>query len=254
LGERAVLETVALKKLACALEQAGGREFPLTHVDDPRTLQFYLNSWRPCVSDERAAELLRGAEPAFVAVNDWHQLQLARKPDDPPWFTLLPDAANSTNCPARIVANRPDFNLADHCAFCFGPVFVRVHGARLLSATEPELRFAASGSTGEIIIANESAAARKVRVCVIEYGRRLVQERVLAGNETWSIPLSAIGFNFLNHQPPPGPEVEPGVVDKGRFHGSPSPAKARAQASMAVPVSMRPTDWRSGGMTAQSAC
>jgi hypothetical protein len=156
------------------------------------TLQFYLNSWRPRVSPERAAQLLRGAEPAFVAVNDWNQLQLARKPDDPPWFTLLSDPANSNNCPARIVANRPDLNIADHCAFCFGPVFVRAHGARLLSATELELRFTASGSAGEIIIANESAEARKVRVCVIADGRRLVQECVLAGNETRSIPVGAI--------------------------------------------------------------
>lgn len=53
LGERSVLETVALKKLACSLEPAGGREFPLTHVDDPMALQFYLNSWRPGVSRTR---------------------------------------------------------------------------------------------------------------------------------------------------------------------------------------------------------
>lgn len=126
-----------------------------------------------------------------MAVDDLNQLQLARKPDDPPWFTLFSDAANSNNCPARIVANRPDLNIADQFAFCFGHLFVRAHGARLIGATEPELRFAASGSAGEIIIANESAAARKVRVCVVEDGKRLVQECVLAGNETRSIPVGA---------------------------------------------------------------
>ena len=70
-----VRQTVAIKNLAHQIEQRGGKEFPLIHVDDPMGLQVYLNTLRPPVSFERAAELLRDGPPAFVAVNDLAKLQ-----------------------------------------------------------------------------------------------------------------------------------------------------------------------------------
>jgi hypothetical protein len=76
--EPIIEQTVPLKKLAAEIEQNGGKEFPLTHVDDPMALQVYLNTLRPRVSYERAAQLLRGSEPAYVAMNDlknWNRLK-----------------------------------------------------------------------------------------------------------------------------------------------------------------------------------
>ena len=192
MGEGAVLETVALKKLAHDIEQTGGEEFPLTHVDDSMTLQFYLNTMRPRTSPERAAELLRGAEPAFVAIRNQTKLNAARKPDDLPWFTLLPDPAYSNHCPTRIVGNRPELKAEDVSAFCFGPLFIRARGVKLLGATEREFRFVACKSRGEIVIANESAKACSVRVAV-EGGDEAEQihERTLLENQTWSVAVSS---------------------------------------------------------------
>ena len=189
--ERTVRETMALKQLAADIERLGGREFPLTHVDDPLTLQFYLNTLRPPVSPERAAQLLRGAEPACVAVNDWDKLLGVRRPEDPPWFILLPASGQAGDCPTRLVANRPKIPASATNAFCYGELFIRAHGVRLRRATEKEFRFEATGDPGDILVANESTETRPIRVCVIERGRPIVQKKVLGTGESWTVPVNA---------------------------------------------------------------
>jgi 4-amino-4-deoxy-L-arabinose transferase-like glycosyltransferase len=103
-----IQQTIALKKLAYEVERHGGRDFPLQHVDDPMAFQFYLDSLRAPISFERAAELLRGPEPAFIAVNNLAKLEAARKTNDPPLFKLLPAGEDSVKCPTHIVGNRPE--------------------------------------------------------------------------------------------------------------------------------------------------
>jgi hypothetical protein len=180
-----------LKHLAADIERLGGREFPLTHVDDPLTLQFYLNTLRPPVSPERAAQLLRGAEPAWVAIKDWDKLLRARVPEDPPWFVLLPGSVPSTTNATRLVANRPEMLGPATNAFCFGKLFIRAQGVRLDRATEREFRFETTGGPGAIFIANESAEGRRTRVRVIDRGKPIVQEKVLAPGESWTVPINA---------------------------------------------------------------
>jgi 4-amino-4-deoxy-L-arabinose transferase-like glycosyltransferase len=104
-----VRQTLAVKTLAAQLARDPGDEFPLWHTDDPMALQIYLNTWRPRISFERAAALLRGPDPAFVAVSNPGKLQPFRKTDDPPIYTLSPSSLNGTPCPVRILGNRPQF-------------------------------------------------------------------------------------------------------------------------------------------------
>jgi len=103
-----VRQTKALETLALQLARDPGADFPLAHIDDPMALQVYLNTWRPRISFEQAAELLRGTEPAFVAVANLPKLEAARKPNDPPMYTLT----DGQPCPARVVGNRPQFERA----------------------------------------------------------------------------------------------------------------------------------------------
>jgi hypothetical protein len=182
-SNRFVLRTSAVRQLASEIERRGGTEFPLTHVDSPMTLQFYLNTLRPAVPVERAARLLAGAEPAFVAVADRRALEAARAPGDPPWHVVLA-AADAT-----IVGNRPELAAEDGSAFCFGALSVRSHGARLLLATERELRFAATAERGDVVLDNESAQAWRVQVSVVTAAGPVTEDCRLAPGASRVVPF-----------------------------------------------------------------
>ncbi|HEY6166744.1 MAG TPA: hypothetical protein VI454_01805, partial [Verrucomicrobiae bacterium] len=184
-----VRQTVAVKALAAELERRAGREFPLTHVDDPMTLQIYLNTLRPRVSTQRAAQLLRGPEAAFVAVNNLTALEAERSPNDPPIYTLLSEHNGLMPAPARIISNRPDLRLGEPIAFCFGSWLVQMRGAQLLSATEREFWFAAGAAPGEAVITNESGQPRRIRACVSRRGPPIRRERVLGAHAQWALKI-----------------------------------------------------------------
>jgi 4-amino-4-deoxy-L-arabinose transferase-like glycosyltransferase len=188
-----VRKTAALERLAAEIERRGGPEFPVTHVDTPMSLQLYLNTLRPHVSPERAARLLRGPEPAFVAVEDLERLEAVRTADDPPWYVVLPVAPGPSDGPTRIVGNRPELVTGDDCAFCVGSLCVRAQGARLLRASERELRFDSSSSGGAIVLANESAQPRLVRVRVLGHAAPISGEYRLAAGETRALPVTPRG-------------------------------------------------------------
>ncbi len=102
---KVVQQTVSLKRLAENLSSLGP-EFPLKHVDDPIAAQFYLKSWQPYIGHERAAELLRGPEPVFLAIKNLKALQPFRTTNDPPIYEVAPK--HDEICPVRIISNRPE--------------------------------------------------------------------------------------------------------------------------------------------------
>jgi 4-amino-4-deoxy-L-arabinose transferase-like glycosyltransferase len=104
-----VRQTLAVKTLAAQLAREPGAAFPLWHTDDPMALQIYLNTWRPRISFERAAALLRGPAPAFVTVSNPMKIEPFRKPDDPPLYTVAPVSLNGLPCPVLVLGNRPQF-------------------------------------------------------------------------------------------------------------------------------------------------
>jgi 4-amino-4-deoxy-L-arabinose transferase-like glycosyltransferase len=179
-----VRQTVALKHVAAEIMRYGGSQFPLTHVDSPMGLQIYLNTWRPRVSPGQAAELLRGPEPVFIAVNNLKKLQAVSKPDDPATYTVVPSIDN-TNYPVRIVSNRQVLESTNSFAFGFGYLTVRASGVRLADATEREFVFDQGPGSSEITIVNESTEPRRVRLRVRSEGRPHREERLLAGHEIW---------------------------------------------------------------------
>ena len=79
-----VRQTMALKQMAQSIQQRGGSEFPITHVDSPMTLQVYLNTIRPPVSADRAKALLQGKEAAFVSLSDFEGLRALEQSGDTP--------------------------------------------------------------------------------------------------------------------------------------------------------------------------
>lgn len=177
-------QTISLNHLATEIKHYGGPQFPLTHLDSPLGLQVYLNTWRPRVTPEHAAQLLRDFEPVFVAVNDLKKLQAARKPDDPPVYTVVPSLDNQSY-PTRIVSNRQVLHSTNSFAFGFGALTVRASGARLVDATEREFVFDQGPMPSEITIINESSERVRARLHVRSDGPPHREERVLASREIW---------------------------------------------------------------------
>jgi hypothetical protein len=176
--------TVALKELACEITRRGGEEFPLSHVDDPMTLQIYLNTLRPQISYERAAELLRGPEAAFIVVNNLARLETARKTNDPPVYELEQPAGDQRR-PARILSNRPALTNSGDFALRVGPLWIRTQAAVLAKATEYELRFKPQDASARVIVVNESSEPRKVRICDVSRGSCI--EHLLGSRESWTL-------------------------------------------------------------------
>jgi hypothetical protein len=179
-----VRETVALNHVVSEITRYGGSQFPLTHLDSPMGLQINLNTWRTRVTPEHAAALLRGPEPAFIAVSDLNKVQAARKSEDPPIYTVVPSLDN-TNYPVRIISNRELLESTNSFAFGFRDLTVRASGVRLADATEREFVFDQGPSSSEITIVNESSELRRVRLRVRSEGPPHREERLLAGHEIW---------------------------------------------------------------------
>lgn len=177
--------SVALRQVAAEIEGRGGVQFPITHVDDPMTLQIWLNTLRPPVSVQRAAALLRGPEAAFVAVDDLAALQSARLPTDPPLYTLLPDPPNS-DCPTRIIGNVPKLEQTNAFAFCFGPLLVRAHQLRLLGVAENEVRVTYSGRLPSLTLVNDSRQPCSAAFSAVNGDVIVHKARPLAPGEVWN--------------------------------------------------------------------
>jgi 4-amino-4-deoxy-L-arabinose transferase-like glycosyltransferase len=179
-----VRQTVALNHVAAEIRRYGGSQFPLTHLDGPMGLQIYLNTWRPRVTAEHAAALLRGPEPVFIAVNDLKKLQAARKVEDPPTYTVVPSVDNKSY-PVRIVSNLQVLESTNSFALGFGDLTIRASGVQLADASEREFLFDQGPSSSEITIVNESSEPRRVRMRVRGEGPPRREERLLAPQEIW---------------------------------------------------------------------
>jgi hypothetical protein len=179
-----VQQTVSLKHVVAEVARYGGSEFPLTHLDDPMGLQVCLNTWHLKVSAEHAAALLRGPEPVFIAINDLKKLQMARQPDDPAVYTVVP-SLDSKSYPARIVSNVRVLDSTNRFAFGFGDLTVRASGVRLAAATEREFSFVEKEKQCEITIVNESSEPRKIHLRVMTEGPPHREEHLLAPHEIW---------------------------------------------------------------------
>lgn len=137
---RFVRETLALKAIAGTIREKVGEQFPLTHMDDPYEIQFWLNTLRPSVSPAVAAGLLRGPAAAFIMVTDFPALQEALGTNSPSPIELY-RWTTSREEEVRMVSNHPRLEWTDHMATIVGPISLRMDNIRLMYASEKELVF-----------------------------------------------------------------------------------------------------------------
>jgi 4-amino-4-deoxy-L-arabinose transferase-like glycosyltransferase len=183
-----VVRTKGIIQLATQIRSQVGAEFPLTHVDDPFALQFYLGSMRRVASFQRAARLLDGDAAAFVVVRDLASLEACRKTNAPSLYELARWPATEKPF-VRIVSNHPRLEWTPSLAACWGPWRVRTENARIVRASEDEFVVEASAAgKGAVQVTNESEAPQPVRVRFTGGGTEVVESAVLAPKQTLRVP------------------------------------------------------------------
>jgi 4-amino-4-deoxy-L-arabinose transferase-like glycosyltransferase len=174
-------QSLALRDFAANIGREEG--LLITHVDDPMALQIYLNTLRRKVSYERASELLRGSEPAWVAIKDPAKLEAARRTNDPPLHTLM-EAPQSLSL--KIVSNRPTWELTDTSAFCSGWMRGQVHGGEVAVLREHSVRIKAAKS-GDVVITNESDSPQSMTIEVQTPNGVVIDHRTLSPRDLWRL-------------------------------------------------------------------
>lgn len=183
-----------MRALAAQLETALGAEPPLTFLeapgprqtDAPPALQIYLNIFRPPVTAERAAALLRSNAAAFVALDNPARLAAVRGAEDAPWFTFAqgpPDGGLAT----RILSNRADFGPHAEVVFAYGPFDVRLREARPIHVAQRLIRVRAESAHSLITVSNALERPRPLRIEMLHAGEVKVREGALLPGEVWAI-------------------------------------------------------------------
>jgi 4-amino-4-deoxy-L-arabinose transferase-like glycosyltransferase len=83
-----VARAQGMRELALSIRERVGDGFPITHVDTPFSLQFFLNSTTPLATAQRAASVLSGPGVAFVAVRDLDSLRIALAQTSTPLYVV----------------------------------------------------------------------------------------------------------------------------------------------------------------------
>jgi hypothetical protein len=190
-----VQETLEARRVARMIAERLGTEAPLTYVDSPFAVQFYLNNTRPAVSFERAAELLRGDAAAWVVVCDFGHLQKELGPDAVSLHETM--GWPVTGEPRiRVVGNRPCPGANESVATLIGPIRVeaqslRLERPRLNYHRGTELDFRGNATQGKLRIENQSDVPQTVRVRIFDEASKAAPtrgERSLQPGEVWEFP------------------------------------------------------------------
>jgi 4-amino-4-deoxy-L-arabinose transferase-like glycosyltransferase len=184
-----VPETKGMIQLAALIREQVGRSFPLTHVDDPFALQFYLGAMRRVVSFQRAADLLDGDAAAFILVRDLAKLESCRQQNETKELYELARWPATDEPFVRIVSNHPRLEWTRSMAACWGRWRVHMEDARVIRASETEIVFESSTTgKGTVQITNESGDRQLIRMRLIDGGTELSNSAILAPGQPLRVP------------------------------------------------------------------
>ncbi|MFP4581472.1 MAG: ArnT family glycosyltransferase [Candidatus Sumerlaeia bacterium] len=181
--EKVILTQEAIA-LAEDIEEKVGSAFPLTHLDTPYAIQFFLRTMRPQISFDQARELLTGEAAAFVFVKkawrfqDRTGLQIAD-------LHVLEKRLESEEEPWHIVSNHPRLEYAPHVATILHGLRVDLYDAKILRAYEEDFIVELTQPAGEIAFRNISKETRRFQLTIRNDGDTKKQKIILApGEET----------------------------------------------------------------------
>ncbi len=183
-----VQRTVAVRDFAREIQDGPGAQFPLTYVDSPFAVQFYLNTMRRQVPADRAADLLKGGVPAFVVVGDAEKYQRIRERigTNGPLYELRHVSAGRGKYPFWLIGNHPRLEWTERTASLAGPLHIETRDARPVRTRGGEMLFERLSDHGATTFSNESREPQRVRLKVTAHGPDLIEERLLEPGETWN--------------------------------------------------------------------
>ncbi len=191
-----------MRDFAQVIESRVGPGFPLTHtgyVDSQYGLQFYLNTLRRTISQERAAEALAGEAPVFVVTDQWDALVKAAKTRPGTQVYEVESHADWGEQRVSIASNYPLLRNLPRGGAVFPPVWLEWQGARMTSATENSAAFWAVEKSWRVLVRNESEATVGFSVAIGNGDPATRLRRDLAPKETWMLE----GAGADPNAPPP---------------------------------------------------
>ena len=152
---RSAQKTLGMKQLATEIRTRAGKEFPVTYVDAPYAVQFYLNTLRRNASFKQSAAVLRSDAPAFVLVQDYERLLYELGTNIPVHDVL---AWPQTGEPfVRLVSNREKLEPMNDVEACIGPLRLRLEHAQLESVRADEFTVVPKDKNALVIFQNTSS-------------------------------------------------------------------------------------------------
>jgi hypothetical protein len=182
-----IKDTLILRSMAEEVRTTVGEQFPLTYVDAPFTLEFYLNTYRPWVSTNAAADLLRGDAAAFIALRDPEDFkQAAESHGGPINLFILRSEGVKNGHNVTLISNHPKLEWTPHMAAIIGPVLLHMDDVKLVQARGIDFIFEQDPKGGgSTTFSNMTDTAQPVRVRYTGGEARVVPEHVLQPGETW---------------------------------------------------------------------
>jgi 4-amino-4-deoxy-L-arabinose transferase-like glycosyltransferase len=191
-GSERVARAQGMRALAHSIRARVGVRFPLTHVDTPFALQFFLGSTAPLVSVEQAASLLSGPDAAFIAIRDVDSLRGALAETPIPLFVVA-RWPTTGKADVSIISNHARLEWTAEMSAVFGPIVMRTHGVRFVRRREREFVLNLTGQNGAVAFKNESREPQVVRARITGSASEMVQERLLAPGDQWLVTVSREG-------------------------------------------------------------
>jgi hypothetical protein len=196
-----VRRTLAVRDFAREIENGPGAQFPLTYVDSPFAIQFYLNTMRRQVPADRAADLLKSDVAAFVIVGDAEKYQRIRElvGTNSPLHELRYVSAGRGKYPFWLVGNHPRLEWTERSASLSGPLRIETRDARPVRTRGGEMLFERQSAQSATTLSNESKEPQMVRLRITGHGPDLIEERSLEPGASWRIEIP--GNSVSAHQP-----------------------------------------------------
>lgn len=165
-----VRQTLANRELAQTVERDLGREFPLTYVDAPMAFQVDLNTLRTPISAARAAELLRGKDPVYLALSNPDAL-LPQSTNGAQIHMLYRSVAFARRKAVAIVSNRQSVDIQSRYVFAHGDLLFSATRAVPVRLDERGFVFRCLDLEGTVTVANDGQDPASV-VIVLRFGER----------------------------------------------------------------------------------
>jgi len=190
-----------MRDFAGLIEARVGPGFPLTHtgyVDSQYGLQFYLNTLRRTVGQDKAAEALAAGTPVFVVTDQFESLAEAARTRGARVYEVE-SCADWGQQRVSIASNHPVLQKLPRGGAVFPPVWLEWQGVQMTRATENSAAFWAADKAWRVAVRNESETSVGFTVSVGNGQPGARQTRSLAPGDTWVLE----GAGADPNAPPP---------------------------------------------------